>query len=135
MVVDRRQRRWLCGALFAVLLFAQLATAAYACPRTAGGASAPAAMAAMPDCHGAMPATMDPAQPQLCKAHCDQGAQTLGATAAVDLPVSPLLLAVLDWSAQARAQPVVGRHFSPLPSGAPPPGTAPLYLSLLVLRC
>jgi hypothetical protein len=140
MVVDRRQRRWLCGALFAVLLFAQLATAAYACPRTADAAPAPAApafaaMAAMPDCSAAQPTTMDPEQPQLCKAHCDQGAQTLGAATTVDLPVSPLLMAVLDWSVQALAQPIGGRCCSTVPSGAPPPGTVPLYLSLLVLRC
>lgn len=78
---------------------------------------------------------MDPAQPQLCKAHCDQGAQSLGSTVALDLPVAALLLAVLDWSVQALARPSAGAHFSAARSGASPPGTPPLYLFLLVLRC
>jgi hypothetical protein len=89
----------------------------------------------MPDCHDALPTTMDPAQPQLCKAHCNPSAQTLTASVPVDLPVSPLLMAVLDWSARALAQPIAGRRFHAALSGAPPPGAAPLYLSLLVLRC
>ena len=134
-----------------MLLFAQLAASAYACPRLSpaaahASATGPAtpdtpdtpatpAMAAMPDCHGQPRATMDPAQPQLCHAHCEQGSQTVSPAAAQDAPAAPLLLAVLDWSAAAMrvAAAEEGRAVMAL-SGAPPPGAPPLYLRLLVLR-
>jgi len=45
------------------LVFAQLATAAYACPQLAE----PAAVANAPDCHDPSPA------PNLCERHCDYG--------------------------------------------------------------
>jgi hypothetical protein len=137
---DRRQRRWLSGWLFVVLLFMQLATAAYACPRTLAdnrSAIETARMADMPGCDGNMSsAAMDPDQPQLCKAHCEQGTQTFSpasSTSPSDLS-SPTLLAVLDW------RPVTVTPLSPnpraslTPQGASPPGTPPLYLCLLVLR-
>ena len=126
----------------AVLLFAQLAASAYACPRLSPAAAdalaaipAMPAMAAMADCHGQPRATMDPTQPQLCQAHCEQGSQSVSPAAAQDAPAAPLLLAVLDWSAAATRVPaaVEGRATLAL-SGAPPPGALPLYLRLLVLR-
>ncbi len=119
-----------------VLLFAQLATAAYACPRATADTPAAAAVAPMPGCDGHKPASMDPEQPQLCKAHCEQGSQTVNAASAVDLPATPVLLAVLDWSvqSQALALPAIGPRFAIALAGAPPPGSPRLYLSLLVLR-
>jgi hypothetical protein len=117
-----------------VLLFAQLATAAYACPRVASDAQAALAMAQMPGCDGHGPGAMDPDQPQLCRAHCEQGSQTVNPASAIDLPMSPVLLAVLDWSAPALMPAGCSRRFDQAPSGASPPGTPPLYLSLLVLR-
>jgi len=60
----RRTRHF--AAWFALLafVFAQLATAAYACPQMMG----PQAAAAMSDCdHGANPS------PNLCESHCDHG--------------------------------------------------------------
>jgi hypothetical protein len=83
-----------------------------------------------------MPASMDPVHPQLCKAHCEQGSQTVNAVTAVDLSSPTLLVAVLDWSArsQARTLPAIGRRYPGALAGAPPPGSPPLYLSLLVLR-
>lgn len=49
MGLNRTLRRWVVGAMMAVLLFAQIATAAYACPAQgqAGGGS-PQSMAGMP---------------------------------------------------------------------------------------
>jgi hypothetical protein len=136
VVIDRRLRRMLCGWLGVVLLFAQLATAAYACPRSGAGAPTTVAAAHMPGCDGQMPTSMDPVQPQLCKAHCEQGSQTVNAVSVVDLSSAPLLVAVLDWSprSQARTLPAIGRRYPAALAGAPPPGSPPLYLALLVLR-
>jgi hypothetical protein len=134
VVVHRRHRRCLAGWLVVVLLFAQFATAAYACPRAAADPSAPAVMADMPGCDGATPDALDPSQPQLCKAHCERGSQTVNTPSAFDLPAAALMLAVLDWSPRSLlAAPAASRH-GQVPSGAAPPGSPPLYLSLLVLR-
>jgi len=128
----RRCARWLCAGVAVVLLFAQLATAAYACP---AGADATQRSAPMAGCDGHAGQTPDPAQPQLCKAHCQQGSQVVGANATPDLLSTPLLWAVLDW-AQAALQPLLPaqQRLQGPASGAPPPGAPPIYLSLLVLR-
>ena len=133
----RRQRRWLSGCLILLLLFMQGATAAYACPmlgQTPAAAAAPAAMAVMPGCGGDMQA-MDPAQPQLCRAHCEAGQQSVNAAAGVlDAPAAMAhglaLVAVLPLAEAAELA-------SAMPSATaagPPVGTPPLYLRLLVLR-
>ena len=130
----RQVRRRLCGWLVVALLFMQMAAAAYACPRLTAG-DAGAAMAAMPDCAGASAMAMDPDQPQLCKVHCDQGTQAVTSLPLADAPSAPVLIAVLDWSSSAAsmwAPPASPRVR--LPAGAPPPGSPPLFLSLLVLR-
>jgi hypothetical protein len=134
MRLDRRPTRWLSGWLAVILLFAQWATAAYACPAVLAAPPVVVTMPDMPGCSGNMPGAMDPDQPQLCLAHCQQGSQTVHPTPTLDVPVSPVLLAVLDWSSAALlpAQPV--RCQPVLASGASPPGSPPLYLSLLVLR-
>lgn len=72
MGLNRTLRRWVVGAMMAVLLFAQLATAAYACPTQGRVSSAgPQSMAGMP-CAGMMAGTLsvDSAQPGLCFEHC-----------------------------------------------------------------
>lgn len=116
-----------------MLLSMQLCTAAYACPAVEAERSA-VALADMPGCDGHMPRAMDPEQPQLCQAHCQQGSQTVHPTPTLDAPANPVLLAVLDWSSALRlpVQPVARTVV--LTSGASPPGSPPLYLSLLVLR-
>lgn len=115
-----------------LLLFTQLATAAYACP--AAAAAAVPAMADMPGCDGRMTRPQDPDQPLLCQAHCQQGALTVQATPAADAAPTPVLLAVLDWALVdwLPAQPAA--RASALVPGAAPPGTPPRYLVLLVLR-
>lgn len=131
----RRPIRSLSGWLTVLLLFTQIATAAYACPATVAAAHAQVAMAEMPGCDGgAMPATMDADQPQLCQAHCQPDAQNVHPTLALDAPTTPLLLAVLDWTATARlpAQAACGWPLAAL--GGSPPGSPPRYLALLVLR-
>jgi hypothetical protein len=102
-------------------------------------ADLPAATAMSPDmidCDMAMGLGLDADAAQLCKLHCEPANQTpLHASAPVDAPMAPLLWAVLDWSSTARLAQQLG-HTPRLgvASGAPPPGAAPLYLSLLVLR-
>ena len=75
--------RWLVG----VLLFGQLAIAAYACPALHPGAAAAeqgekssvasstAQATSMPNCDDSMAAT-DPASPNLCAEHCKSGKQS-----------------------------------------------------------
>lgn len=134
MRLHRRPTRWLSGWLSVMLLSMQLATAAYACPALAAVAQGSVAMAEMPGCEGHMPKAMDPDQAQLCKAHCQQGSQTVHPTQASDAPATPVLLAVLDWTHAALLPAQPAGQLPVVSSGAPPPGSPPLYLCLLVLR-
>ena len=141
----RRHRRWLVPWLAAALLWAQWLTAAYACPQTrpvqgdAGPAAvvSMAAMAPMTACAEHGPAAMDPAQPQLCKAHCEAGQQSVNSQAgALDAPPAPVLCAALV-GVVALAEPAcAGTAWADARAAGPGPprGTPPLYLSLLVLR-
>ncbi len=124
--------RWLCSWLMLPLLFMQLAAAAHAC--ASGVAPAGEAVAAMPDCH-ASPLSAENADPaQLCQAHCAQGHQAVDAAHAGEWTPWPLLVSVIDWRHAAQhCQPVQRRLAAPLLGGAPP-GSPPIYLSLLVLR-
>jgi hypothetical protein len=134
MRLHRAFRRWVSGGLVMLLLFMQLATAAYACPTELQALRAEADMAAMPGCDGNMPRGMDADQPQLCKAHCQQGEQVVGASPSGDWTPWPLLLAVIDWRQSAHADLPHARVWSGPPPGAVSPGSPPIYLSLLVLR-
>jgi hypothetical protein len=130
----RRHRSWLSRWLVVLLLCTQWVTAAYACPQRTGNAdpgTTVIAMASMPDCDGSMPA-MDPEQPQLCKAHCEIGQQSVqSGSTLLDVPVvmahGGALMGVLPVARQATSLP-------PTRGAGPPTGTPPLYLSLLVLR-
>ena len=132
----RRHRGRLSDWLIAVLLFTQLATAAYACPQLAPApADAVAAMAAMADCDGNMPASMDPDQPQLCKAHCEVGQTSVNSQAAApDAPaamaVGAALVGVVDVADAAQ----LAASMPVSVADGPPVGSPPLYLSFLVLR-
>ena len=127
-----RSRRRLIRCLSVVLLFMQLAVAAYACP--AAFAPTPAPMAEMPGCAGNMAGTMDPSQPLLCQAHCQQGSQTAQSAPALDATTSAVLWAVLDWAPSPRLPAQAAQQMYTLHVGASPPGSPPLYLRLLVLR-
>jgi hypothetical protein len=134
MRLHRAFKRWVSGGLVMLVLFMQLATAAYACPAELQALRADAAMAAMPGCEGGMSLDMDADQPQLCKAHCQQGDQVTGAAPACDWTPWPVLLAVIDWRQTAQLSLPSARQWSGPPPGAVPPGSPPIYLSLLVLR-
>jgi hypothetical protein len=133
MALSRRLRRWLSGALGAAILFTQLAVAAYVCPPSDPARAVPAAMAGMPDCHEAEVET-DVDQPQLCKAHCANEAQSSTRAGTPDLQPNPASVALL----QRIVEPPAAEYFA-LPNArstplTDPPDPLPRYLSLLVLR-
>lgn len=133
MALSRRLRRWVSGALGAAILFTQLAVAAYVCPPSKPEHPVPAAMAGMPDCHEAEEGD-EPAQPQLCKAHCANEAQSSQRTGSADVQPAPASVALL----QRVIEPVAPVAFAVLHARAAPltdpPPPLPRYLSLLVLR-
>jgi hypothetical protein len=125
--------RWLCSWLLMPFLFMQLAAAAHAC--ASGVAPAGQAVAALPDCHGEPSRAVDADPAQLCKAHCTQGHQAVDGAHAGDWTPWPLLVSVIDWQHAAQlGQPALRWLAGPPLGGAPPPGSPPIYLSLLVLR-
>jgi hypothetical protein len=157
----RHHRRGLTLWLVVALLFMQIATSAYACPgemfmaaagedqatsiddghaagqHTDHGAGHPATAAMSPDMVDCdMAAGLDADSPNLCKLHCEPGNQTpLHASASSDAPAAPLhFWAVLDWSPTALLPQLGNKPRLGVASGASPPGSPPLYLSLLVLR-
>ena len=134
MRLHRAFRRRISGGFVLLLLFMQLATAAYACPAELQALRAEVEMAAMPGCDGNMSRGMDADQPQLCKAHCQHGDQAVGAALPGDWTPWPLLRAVIDWRQTAQLSLPSARQWSGPPPGAVPPGSPPIYLSLLVLR-
>ena len=82
--MTRRFLRGICRSLIGVVLFAQLAITAYACPAlaAAGASDQAASSAAMTgadgqaiDCEG-MTSTADGSLPNLCAAHCQYGQQS-----------------------------------------------------------
>jgi len=133
MALSRRLRRWLSGALGAAILFTQLAVAAYVCPPSEPVHPVPAAMAGMPDCHEAEDGD-DFTQPQLCKAHCANEAQSSVRAGSPDLQPNPASVPLLQRVVKL-VTPVV---FAISPARAAPltdpPDPLPRYLSLLVLR-
>lgn len=127
MLLTKRLRRWIAAGLMLALLSMQLAVAAYVCPQQAMAV-------AMPGCDS-MPASMDEAQPQLCKAHCAKAAQGTGAAAVPDLQPNPTALTLLVGVVEP-LRPALPAAFAAGQTGTlvRPPGAPPLYLSLLVLR-
>lgn len=116
---------WLVG----VLLFAQMAVAAYACPglalALAGGMPrvdatvSPMAMSAQMTHCDDMAGTVDPALPNLCAEHCKQGQQSDHAATLV-VPAAVL----------------IALYGTPLvPQPPPPPRAAGAALSALVAAC
>jgi len=133
MALSRRLRRWLSGALGTAILFTQLAVAAYVCPPSDPVHAVPVAMAGMPDCHDAEEGA-DPAQPQLCKAHCANEAQSSVRAASPDLQPNPASVALLQRVIEPVAPVLFAMSHARAAPLADPPDPLPLYLSLLVLR-
>jgi hypothetical protein len=134
MRLSRRLMRWLCRWLVLPLLFMQLAAAAHACATAIAPAGEGVAMTVVPNCHGeaSLAEHADPAQ--LCKAHCAQGHQAVDGAQAGDWTPWPLLVSVIDWRQAAQLGRLAVRRLAGPPLGGAPPGSPPIYLSLLVLR-
>ena len=132
MSMPRRTLRRLAVWLVLTLLSAQWAVASYACPSVG---ARPAAATPHMLCHDdPSQGAPDPAQPLLCKVHCEQGSQTVNDVPAQQPPAQFALWAVLDWRRPA-LQPVHGADVAVLATpSASPPGSPPLYLRLQVLR-
>ena len=91
-------------------------------------------MPAMPGCDGHMQAS-DTGDLQQCKAHCERASQALNSAQAIDFDdAQPAAWAVVEWRPAQLAMPMASRVESIVRSGAAPPGSPPLYLTLRVLR-
>jgi hypothetical protein len=116
-----------------VLVFAQLAVSAYACPRLQPVSSAPESPASAPmvmsedgsDCAGRM--ALDPASPTLCAEHCKVGQQS---ERAWTVSVPPALLNALYPLAPPRATSPVPRS-----TAAPPDALVAASPPHAVLHC
>jgi hypothetical protein len=87
--IGRRNVAWLC---LSVLLYLQLAVAAYACPAQTDSGTTPATLAAAAKpCQG-----MDQERPKLCEQHCVQTSQSVDTQphSAVNVPVLPLIAVI-----------------------------------------
>lgn len=93
-------RTWLAALVAVCLLFAQIATAAYACPLLSK-ASMPSgieAVVAMPDCDAMPVGQLDNERPSLCKAHCQSSQQSHESKGASDAQLLALdVLSSLAW--------------------------------------
>jgi hypothetical protein len=136
--MGRSTRQWVSRWMIAALLLAQWLASAYACPRADEHAmpepgvalTAPAVTA---DCHGAAPAQMDPANPALCKAHCDADKQAPVVKAQGDVPSAALAWSIVAGPALHDVLPAP-MHARGEVLCAGPPGWPPLYLIHQVLR-
>ena len=116
-------RRWILVALLPLLLFSQIATAAYRCPLLSQASQAVSLSVAIPaNCDNA-----DPDQPALCKGHCE--AQSQVSTA--DASFAPLAFnSHAPWQLPARKVTTARTTTPEVPSRGGPP----LYLLHMALR-
>ncbi|MBN8507070.1 MAG: hypothetical protein J0L57_00505 [Burkholderiales bacterium] len=136
VLIPHASSRFIARLLVGVLLFAQFAVAAYACGGAAGSAMSGAAGAgagagaemmmagtalAEPASENAGHGAMDPAQPNLCAAHCQSSQQNAGAKPLPDLPAAvPVSLYPLAPVMSGRSQRADAATDDP-PSMADPP--------------
>lgn len=130
MRLARSIRRWLSGALVLALLFAQLATAAHACPALVSSMRAPGA--SMP-CFDAMedgtPHSMDPDQPALCHEHCNPSAKAVDSGNAPALAAPPMFAVLTIATSDDDAAPAASawRHQLRLRERTRPPAHSVLH--------
>lgn len=136
---NKRRRRLSAGLVLAMLL-TQFATVAFACRTDSPAPIAMPKMAAMLSCQEMAAGADNPqnssANPILCHAHCDQGAQATPTPVGIDppatagffagTPTSAALLLLVPVSVQSRN--------TALADSGPAPGWPPAWLAYLVLR-
>ncbi|HSW04627.1 hypothetical protein [Aquabacterium sp.] len=141
--MTRQLLRTICRTLIGVLLFAQLAVSAYACPGVSSAPGLQKAMATAADGNSAntdaamngpqaiacadMAMPMDPDFANLCAEHCRQGQQS---DQAATLTVPAALLTALYITAPA-PEPLV----APRPAAATPSALAAASPPLAILHC
>ena len=126
---SRRWRGWFVWIALVSFSFAQLAVAAYVCPNAEDTTRVERSGQGDGDCHSSGGRSHDSDNAQLCKAHCERGAQ-VKPSALVDPPaLAPLALPVVFPSAAPAA---VSLHYAD--SCRAPHGDPPLYLRNCVLR-
>ena len=125
--------RWLSAWVALALLFTQLATAVYACPQPDASAHVLSSTLG-PDCEGTHPVSgMDLEDPLLCKASCEQNAQTAGTLVGLDAAQVAILLYLAPPT--SNREPVSHAAWRAHPAfGQTPPGWPPLYLFHRILR-
>jgi hypothetical protein len=134
MALSKRLRRRVAGWLRLAMLFTQLAVAAHAC--SVADRLEPAvvaAMAQMPDCHD-MDHAADPAQLQLCQAHCSNDAQSSARSLLPDLQPDPASMGLLVRLVEPPADLSLPRFLVHPESAVARGSPLPLYLALHVLR-
>jgi hypothetical protein len=92
-----KYRQFVARLLLAVLIFAQGAVSAYACPGSIDSVAPTAVTEAMPGCDEMT--RLDPVAPNLCLAHCQSGDQTFDHSAqpsAVPALLPALVVSVVD---------------------------------------
>lgn len=134
MRLSRSLTSQICRVLIGVLLYAQLAVSAYACPGFASTpmsassttqkamAMATQGQAAEPGQSGSGCDQMDAAAPNLCTAHCHAGHQTsdTGPSPVVDVPTPGLLYVLPDQDELAPGSSPSLPATDPLLASAPP---------------
>lgn len=126
--------------MIGALLLVQWLTSAYACPQArfeqpepGARAEALADPAALADCHSMAVSEMDPANPALCKAHCDAGTQAPAVKLQGDVPGPSLVALIVATPVLHDTAAAPSQARSEVQTGAPP-GWPPLYLIHQVLR-
>lgn len=129
MNLGRIPRRRLCGWMVALLLLMQWLTAAYACPAAPGPAQV-----AEPPCHEASHRNAEPANPALCKAHCEASVQVTPQAPAHDAALPSVGWFIVHSVAETLFDVDPAPVWRATPLAAAPPGWPPLHLTLQVLR-
>jgi hypothetical protein len=136
MSKTKSTRTWIAALVAVCLLFSQMTVAAYVCPQgfKSSNLMAEESMVSMVDCEAMATSAMDPAKPQLCKAHCESGSQSSNTQNGTDLllpswAVQWSLIWMLQAATEPQGQMIPVAHATVRPSASPP-----LYLVHQVFR-
>ncbi|WP_114968880.1 hypothetical protein [Rhodoferax ferrireducens] len=129
-------RTWIATFVALCLLFAQIATAAYACPQLLKQSVSmiDGNAVVMADCDSMSASQMDEEQPSLCKAYCESGLQSHESKNSADVQLTALDVL---WSLVWIFQPALESAALAVPvtqTPERPPGSPPLYLVHQVFR-